>query len=91
MAHLLALSLAALLLSAASGAPAEPAVRNLVVHPHERSDFRVPRGHSALGIEFLNHEIYGGLSSQMLFGESFEEVSLAAEVRRSAGASCRIG
>jgi hypothetical protein len=42
----------------------------------------VPRRHSALGVEFLNHELYGGLSTQMVFGESFEEASLASKVRR---------
>jgi hypothetical protein len=77
MARLLVCVLLALL------APAAAAPRSLVVHPNERAAWAVPRRHAALGIEYLNHEIYGGLSSQMVFGESFEEGSLAAaQVRR---------
>ncbi len=69
MARLAALLL--LLHAVAAAPPAAP--RTLVVHPGERKPFAVPRRHAALGVEFLNHEIYGGLSSQMVFGESFEE------------------
>ena len=68
-----------LLLYAVAAAPSSQ--RSLVIHPNEFSDFAVPRRHSALGVEFLNHELYGGLSTQMVFGESFEEASLASKVR----------
>ena len=66
------------LLYAVAAAP--PSQRSLVIHPNEFSDFAVPRRHSALGVEFLNHELYGGISTQMVFGESFEEASLASKV-----------
>ena len=79
MARVLFLVFAALLLYAC--AAASPSQRNLVVHPNEFSSFAVPRRHSALGVEFLNHELYGGLSTQMVFGESFEEASLASKAR----------
>ena len=72
------LASALLLLHAVAAAPSPQ--RSLVIHPNEFSDFAVPRRHSALGVEFLNHEIYGGLSTQMVFGESFEEASLASKV-----------
>ena len=68
-----------LLLYAVAAAPSSQ--RSLVIHPNEFSNFAVPRRHSALGVEFLNHELYGGLSTQMVFGESFEEASLASKVR----------
>jgi hypothetical protein len=78
-----ALALAALALLAGCAAAALPEEqRSLVIHPNEAvQDFTVPRRHSALGIEFLNHEIYGGLSTQMLFGESFEEAPLSDQAR----------
>jgi hypothetical protein len=66
------------LLYAVAAAPLSQ--RSLVIHPNEFSDFAVPRRHSALGVEFLNHELYGGISTQMVFGESFEEASLASKV-----------
>ena len=74
-----------LLLYAVSAAP--PSQRSLVIHPNQFSEFAVPRRHSALGVEFLNHELYGGLSTQMVFGESFEEASLASKVRSRHAAS----
>jgi hypothetical protein len=76
----MARALTALLLHTAlvCGALAAPP-RTLVVRPGERNEeVTVPRRHAALGIEFLNHEIYGGISNQMVFGESFEEASLAS-------------
>ena len=77
-----ALSLAALLLLHAGGAVGAPQPRSLVVRPNEaQQDWTVPRRHSALGVEFLNHEIYGGLSTQLLFGESFEEDALCDQAR----------
>ena len=77
MARAAFVAVAAVLLCASAAAPA---TRSLVVHPNEYSSFAVPRRHSALGVEFLNHELYGGLSTQMVFGESFEEASLASKV-----------
>ena len=79
----------AALLLFASAAPV-PSQRSLVVHPNEYSGFAVPRRHSALGVEFLNHELYGGLSTQMVFGESFEEDSLASKARSRAAACPRL-
>ena len=35
----------------------------------------VPRTLYGIGMEDVNHEIYGGLDRQLLFGESFEEPS----------------
>ena len=77
MARTAALLVAAALLASAAASPSQ---RSLVVHPNEYSGFAVPRRPSALGVEFLNHELYGGLSTQMVFGESFEEASLASKV-----------
>lgn len=34
---------------------------------------RIPRYLYGAGLEDVNHEVYGGISSQMIFGESFEE------------------
>ena len=62
-----------LLLPLALAAP-----RALEVHLDRRSSFKVPRANSAVGVESLNHQLDGGLYSQLLFGESFEEVALSA-------------
>jgi len=53
--------------------PRESAVLELSVQAKNRSEFKVPAHFSAVGVEFLNHEFYGGLYSQLIFGESFEE------------------
>ena len=55
--------------------------RGLTVFTSQRSQFVVPTRNAAVGIEFLNHEIYGGLYAQMVFGESFEEAALSDEPR----------
>ena len=81
MARGVVLLLSALLLCASAASPSQ---RSLVVHPNTFSDFAIPRRHCGLGIEFLNHELYGGLSTQMVFGESFEEASLASQARERA-------
>jgi len=56
--------------------PAAPVTA--VVSPSSVGNFTIPRM-ASVGIEFLNHEIYGGgLYAQMVFGESFEEVENGA-------------
>ncbi|KAK3282184.1 hypothetical protein CYMTET_10065 [Cymbomonas tetramitiformis] len=45
----------------------------LDVFRSDASTWRVPKDFSGMGMEYLNHEVYGGLASQMVFGESFEE------------------
>ncbi len=47
-------------------------VRELTVHADDVVS-RVPNTHVAAGLEDVNHEIYGGLYSQMVFGEAFAE------------------
>ncbi|MCS7475632.1 RICIN domain-containing protein [Umezawaea endophytica] len=47
-------------------------VRELTVHADQVVS-QVPRTHVAAGLEDVNHEIYGGLYSQMVFGEAFAE------------------
>jgi hypothetical protein len=87
----MARALTALLLHAVlvCAALAAPPPRTLLVHPGERNEEEtVPRRHAALGIEFLNHEIYGGLSNQMVFGESFEEASLASHPSQARARLC---
>ena len=44
----------------------------IVVHANQVSH-RVSRYLAGACIEDVNHEIYGGLYSQMIFGESFQE------------------
>jgi len=53
------------------------AADSITVAPTYRSTWSVPSYFSSLGIEYLNHEIYGGLYSQLIFGESFEEQSFS--------------
>jgi hypothetical protein len=62
-------SIAGLLLACASAA-AEPT--RIVVHADEPGT-RLSRYLTGACIEDVNHEIYGGIYSQMLFGESFQE------------------
>jgi hypothetical protein len=65
---------AAVVASAGATAP-----RVLHLHPvTRRSNFTVPGNFSSLSIEYLNHELYGGLYSQQLGGESFEEAATQA-------------
>ena len=57
------------------------AVRELHLSPlTRRFNHTVPANlSSAVSLEYLNHEVYGGLYSQLVYGESFEE--LATQVR----------
>jgi hypothetical protein len=70
LAALLALSLAALRAPGADGGPAPEAT--IRIDAAEAAG-RVSRYLTGACIEDVNHEIYGGLYSQMLFGESFQE------------------
>ncbi|MDT7804901.1 MAG: hypothetical protein QOI78_8334, partial [Actinomycetota bacterium] len=45
--------------------------RGITVHPDVVS--QAPRTDVATGLEDVNHEIYGGIYSQLLFGEAFQE------------------
>jgi alpha-L-arabinofuranosidase len=42
---------------------------------------RIPRHLTGACIEDVNHEIYGGLYSQMIFGESFQEPAMSPAIR----------
>jgi hypothetical protein len=64
------------LLAAAAG-PEEPAVRLDAA----KTTGRVSRHLTGACIEDVNHEIYGGVYSQMLFGESFQEPGAHQPVR----------
>jgi Alpha-L-arabinofuranosidase C-terminal domain len=77
--HIIALLAIAGLLARAIPTPANGVAKELFVDPDQRSDFLVPSRGLAVGIEFLNHEIYGGLYAQMVFGESFEEGRMSAD------------
>ena len=44
----------------------------IIVHPDESTQSLIPF-RTGVCIEDVNHEIYGGLYSQMVFGESFQE------------------
>jgi hypothetical protein len=57
-------------LFAAGGTPAQEAT--IVIHA-DQTLHRVSRHLTGACIEDVNHEIYGGLYSQMIFGESFQE------------------
>ena len=63
-ARLTLLAAAALAVALLSGAGAQEGVRELLVVPQNRSHFVVPTRGLALGIEFLNHEVVGGLYAQ---------------------------
>ena len=63
-ARLIPLAVIALVAALVSGARAQEGVRVLQVFPEQRADFVVPTRGLALGIEFLNHEVYGGLYAQ---------------------------
>jgi hypothetical protein len=69
------MSLAAAL---ASVAPAQEA--SIVVHA-DRTLHPISRYLTGACIEDVNHEIYGGLYSQMVFGESFQEPPAASPVK----------
>jgi hypothetical protein len=58
------LAVIALVAALVSGARAQEGARELQVFPDQRSEFVVPTRGLALGIEFLNHEVYGGLYAQ---------------------------
>ena len=60
----------ALALASAAGAAAQEA--RIVVHA-DRTVHPISRYLTGACIEDVNHEIYGGLYSQMIFGESFQE------------------
>jgi hypothetical protein len=53
-------------------------VQQLRVDVAQAAAWQLPVNWSSVGIEYLNHEIYGGLYSQLVFGESFEEPASAA-------------
>ena len=64
--------------SQSPGSP--PQVRlKLDVDTTSASSWRMAERLQAVGLEYLNHEIYGGLYSQMVFGESFEEAAAGEE------------
>ena len=49
---------------------------NIIYDIDKPSMFNISNILESVGIEYINHEIYGfGLYAQMIFGESFEEVS----------------
>lgn len=62
----------ALIAIAWSNAPRASAAETIVVHAGQTIDTVTPFL-SGVCIEDVNHEIYGGLYSQMIFGESFQE------------------
>ena len=64
-----------LLLGLAAVAPAQDAVIRVRA---DRPGPAVTRHMTGACIEDVNHEIYGGISSQMVFGESFQEAPVAA-------------
>ena len=51
------------------------AVVQVTVNASNTSSWSISPNLASIGIEYLNHEIYGGLYAQMVFGESFEEAS----------------
>ena len=53
-------------------------MQELQVDVARAAAWQLPTNWSSVGIEYLNHEIYGGLYSQLVFGESFEEPASAA-------------
>src|SRR5262245_56113177 len=52
----------------------------LVIHAAQ-TEQTIPRFLTGSCIEDVNHEIYGGLYSQMIFGESFQEPPTAAPIK----------
>jgi hypothetical protein len=76
--RLLAVAVAATALASCGGAKAEDAridVRaDRTLHP-------VSRLLTGACIEDVNHEIYGGIYSQMIFGESFQEPAISPAIR----------
>ncbi|WP_170155729.1 RICIN domain-containing protein [Umezawaea tangerina] len=54
-------------------------VREVVVHADDVVG-QVPRTHVAAGLEDVNHEVYGGIYSQLVFGEAFAEPAYDAGV-----------
>jgi hypothetical protein len=60
------------LLLAMMAAPLGAAETRMVVYP-QRPSHRISRYLTGACLEDVNHEVYGGLYSQMLFGESFQE------------------
>ena len=49
---------------------------DVTIDPSKISTWTISTNLESVGIEYLNHEIYGnGLYAQMIFGESFEEVA----------------
>lgn len=63
------------------GAPATPVPEAAITVHAGRVLHPVSRYMTGVCIEDVNHEIYGGLYSQMLYGESFQEPSAAPSVR----------
>jgi alpha-L-arabinofuranosidase len=76
----LASILAAALICASEPAPALSSPVTITVHPDKVLN-RITPWMTGSCIEDVNHEVYGGIYSQMIFGESFEEppVDLAME------------
>jgi len=71
--------LAAWLLAWGTAGGGEAGQAVISVHP-ERVEGRVSRYLTGACIEDVNHEIYGGLYSQMIFGESFQEPAPSAPI-----------
>ena len=82
-----ALSLIALLARAALAQPPTPVV--IAVHA-DRLLANLSDGMIGAGIEDVNHELVGGLYTQMIWGESFEEPQGSDGVSGSVGASTRL-
>src|SRR3974377_130186 len=54
---------------------------SIVVHPEQVLVKQLSRYMTGACIEDVNHEIYGGIYSQMIFGESFQEPSLQPQIK----------
>src|ERR1700758_3281272 len=79
--HLRALSLLTLICLAAVPQRQEPAPKPLIEVRADQATRPVSRLLTGACIEDVNHEIYGGLYSQMVFGESFQEPSVQSPVK----------
>ena len=69
----LSAGLIAVLLPDAGGSEGKPAAEATIQIDASKPTGKVSRFLTGACIEDVNHEIYGGLYSQMLFGESFQE------------------
>ena len=65
----------------ASTAPSGASAEELIIHVQaDQVIHSVPRFLTGACIEDVNHEIYGGLYSQMIFGESFQEPAKSPDI-----------